>query len=374
MTIIKFKKMKKIFLLASLSIAFNANAQVPSYVPTNGLQGWWSFSGNSNDASTNANNGTVNGANLTSDRFGNPNSAYSFNGNSDYIDVPVQQTNITNYSISCWFNYSSGDSAGRYRGIVQASGNASIGYGYSLSIQMSPDPTFQAPYRLGASINGPGVFNGWITQDTLNDNAWHNVVVVIAGGTSTQTNSSLISLYLDGVQINSSSTAVDYSSSTIPYSGMGNTKIGRTEHCCNGASNFFNGKIDDIGIWNRALTAQEISVLYNANICYQYVTVTDTLVINTTITGFNPITYQNTMKVWPNPTHDHITIDNGNIANLTGYQIKITNSLSQQVFQSNITQQQFYIDLATWTGNGIYFVHIIDGQGNTIDIKKIVLQ
>ena len=42
--------------------------------------------------------------------------------------------------------------------------------------------------------------------------------------------------------------------------------------------------------------------------------------------------------------------------------------------QSGITQQQFYVDLSTWTGNGIYFVHIIDGQGNTIDIKKIVLQ
>ncbi|MCC7533942.1 MAG: T9SS type A sorting domain-containing protein, partial [Bacteroidia bacterium] len=329
-----------------------------------------SFSGNSNDASVNANNGTVNGALLTVDRFGNPNSAYSFNGSSNYIDVPVQQTNITNYSISCWFNYSSGYSAGRYRGIIQASGAS----GYSLSIQMSADPTFAAPYKLSASINGPGVFNGWITQDTLNDNTWHNVVAVITAGTSTQTNSSQISMYLDGVLIDSSSTAVDYSSSPIPFSGSGNTKIGRTEHCCLGTSNFFNGKIDDVGIWNRALTAQEVSDLYNSNICYQYVTVTDTLVINTTITSFNPITYLNKIRIWPNPTNDHITIDNGNISNLTGYKIKITNSLSQQVFQSNITQQQFYVDLSTWTGNGIYFVHIIDGQGNTIDIKKIVLQ
>jgi hypothetical protein len=104
------------------------------------------------------------------------------------------------------------------------------------------------------------------------------------------------------------------------------------------------------------------------------VSVVDTLIINSILTGLNPPNNTNVFKIFPNPTNDHITIDNGNIANLTGYQIKITNSLSQQVFQSAITQQQFYVDLSTWTGNGIYFVQIIDGQGNTIDIKKIVLQ
>jgi hypothetical protein len=361
--------MKKIILLASLAFSINAFAQVPSYVPTSGLQGWWPFTGNANDVSTNANNGTVTGSTLTSDRFGNVNSAYSFNGTTDYIDVATQQLNVTAYSISCWFNYSSSGTAGRYRGIVQASGTTA----YSLSIQMSADPTFTAPYRLSASVNGPGVFNGWITPNTFNDNVWHHAVAVIQVNSGTQTNSSQISLYVDGNLVNSTSTAVNYSSVLAPFNGSGNTKIGRTEHCC-GTSNFFNGKIDDVGIWNRALTAQEINDLYNGNICYQYVTVTDTLLINTTLTGFNPVTYQNTIKIYPNPTNDHITIDNGNVANLTGYQIKITNSLGQQVFQSAITQQQFYVDLSTWTGNGIYFVHIIDGQGNTIDIKKIILQ
>jgi hypothetical protein len=138
--------------------------------------------------------------------------------------------------------------------------------------------------------------------------------------------------------------------------------------------NYFSGKLDDIGIWNRALTQQEITNLYNANICYQYITVTDTLVINTTITGFNPITYQNSIKIFPNPSNDHITIDYGNFATLSGYQIKIQNSLGQQMFQTNINQQSSYISLASWSGNGIYFVHLIDPQGNTIDIRKIVLQ
>jgi len=52
-----------------------------------GLVACYPFNGNANDESGNGNNGTVNGATLTTDRFGNPNSAYSFNGVSDYISL-----------------------------------------------------------------------------------------------------------------------------------------------------------------------------------------------------------------------------------------------------------------------------------------------
>lgn len=105
-----------------------------------------------------------------------------------------------------------------------------------------------------------------------------------------------------------------------------------------------------------------------------FVTVTDTLIINTLITDINALNNTNTIKVFPNPANDHITIDYGNFAVMNGYQLKIQNSIGQQVFQTNITQQTDYLSLNNWGGNGIYFVHIIDAQGNTIDIRKIVLQ
>jgi hypothetical protein len=98
------------------------------------------------------------------------------------------------------------------------------------------------------------------------------------------------------------------------------------------------------------------------------------LFINTNITGFNPVTYENSIRIWPNPTNDHITIDAGDLNVMNGYSIRITNSLGQQMFQSAINQQQFYLDLSTWTGNGMYFVNIIDPSGNIIDVKKIVLR
>src|SRR5256886_9986174 len=53
----------------------------------NGLIAWYPFTGNANDASTNGNNGTVMGAQLTTDRNGVPNQAYLFNGTTDYINV-----------------------------------------------------------------------------------------------------------------------------------------------------------------------------------------------------------------------------------------------------------------------------------------------
>jgi hypothetical protein len=78
--------MKKQLLFLSLFAINVLTAQIPSYVPTNGLVGYWPFNGNANDISGNGNNGTVNGATLTTDRFGNTNSAYSFDGN-DWISA-----------------------------------------------------------------------------------------------------------------------------------------------------------------------------------------------------------------------------------------------------------------------------------------------
>ena len=98
------------------------------------------------------------------------------------------------------------------------------------------------------------------------------------------------------------------------------------------------------------------------------------LVINTLITGINPPNNSNTIKVYPNPANNHITIEYGDYAIMNGYQLIIENSLGQEVFQTEITQQSDYLNLNTWGGNGLYFVHIVDPQGNTIDIRKIVLQ
>ena len=74
-----------------------------SALPTDGLIAYYPFNGNANDESGNSNNGTVNGATLTSDRNGNANSAYSFDGINDYIEINNPFYNNDEITFTAWF-------------------------------------------------------------------------------------------------------------------------------------------------------------------------------------------------------------------------------------------------------------------------------
>ena len=95
----------KRYLLLFIFLSVNASlvAQIPSYIPTDGLVAWYPFNGNANDESGNGNSGTVNGATLTTDKDGNENSAYIFDGVDDYIDLGDYIFNSpSQFSISLW--------------------------------------------------------------------------------------------------------------------------------------------------------------------------------------------------------------------------------------------------------------------------------
>jgi hypothetical protein len=98
------------------------------------------------------------------------------------------------------------------------------------------------------------------------------------------------------------------------------------------------------------------------------------LFINVNTVGLNNNTIINTIKVFPNPANSHLNLDFGNFNSLNGYSIKIYNSLSQVIYNQQITQQSETIDLSTFGGNGVYFLHVINAQSNTVEIRKIVLQ
>jgi hypothetical protein len=650
--------MKNLISICLIALAFNSFAQVPSYVPTNGLVGYWPFTGNANDVSGNGNNGNVNDASLTIDRYGNANKAYDFDGINDFIEIA--SLNVTNLSISAWVN------------VDTFSTNSSGGFGGIVSTLFGP---FYTGYELRIDETGFSTFvmggNGSWYHNTDNNsiqlNAWYHLVATWDGTTS--------KLYINDTLIQSIS---------VPFFTNNGSAlmIGTRGNYTNGG--WLNGQLDDIGIWDRALTPQEITSLsnsntnscglinsvtltanpqgpslnsyigvgytgsnkalvtdstqwhyvvvtkaanlqtktyidgqllidtlfqnlpysysslyigagfltsfnsffkgnidefrmsnvvrtpteiqtyynsnapfsadlntiglwhfdeangattfsnsaaptsgtltnnpqftngkfgnavyfnginqhgncnlnipesnitfefwfksnsltsgviaqaygsYNTSIAYEvlngtaapltwstgdtsssitvnpnalpyvwlsngsctdtiffnsqsasiydttyvtisdtnfvtitdtnlvtivdtnfvtvidtnfvtitdtnYISVTDTLIINALLTGLNPPNNTNTLMVFPNPTSDHITIDYGNFASMSGYTLKIKNSLGQTVFTTPIAQQQSYIDLSSWSGNGIYFVHIIDATNNTIDIRKIVLQ
>jgi hypothetical protein len=226
----------KILLLitvATLGLTTATMAQVPSYVPTNGLVGYWPFNGNANDESGNGNNGTLNGATLTSDRFGNANSAYSFDGVDDYIGntsngFPFANTNRT---INCWIlnnNNFSGWSHTILSYGTASQGNAvmpAIGNNNVLTVQGWSDDFSSGVQSINYS--------------------WHMMTFSLDNGIG--------KIYYDGVQI---ATQSILQWNTIQSVFLIGVRIDIQ-------NSFYFGKIDDIGIWNRVLTQQEITDLYN---------------------------------------------------------------------------------------------------------------
>ena len=358
------KCMKYCVFLSLFLIGLSTSAQVPNYVPTDGLVGWYPFNGNANDESGNGNNGTVNGATLTQDRFGAINSAYSFDGVNDYVIVEnnPELESISDLSISGWININElPNSNSLLSGVVTKwygqlnCGNQSDSYAIWVS-------------HLNEMVAGTNQYQFYGNQQ--------NVLVSESGQLQVQNwvhftlvHSTQLGgrLFLNGLLVNDNSLVGEICGSTNPLFfgcdyGLGNP------------NRFLNGQLDDIGIWNRALTEEEIQGLYNAGICYDHVTVTDTLVINFNMTGFNPVTYEHSIEIYPNPTSDHVTINYGDFVGLNGYTLSIFNPMGQLVHTSNITQQQEYLDLNSWGGMGVYQVVVYNPQGVPIETRLIVLQ
>lgn len=91
--------MKYFLTLILLLYCLQLSAQVDL---NNGLIGCYPFSGNAKDLSSSNNDGFVNGAKLTADRFENPNSAYDFDGIDDFIEISPKYLELNEFSYSLW--------------------------------------------------------------------------------------------------------------------------------------------------------------------------------------------------------------------------------------------------------------------------------
>lgn len=249
--------MKKITFILSIALTLSAFAQVPSYVPTNGLVGWWPFNGNANDESGNGNNGTVNGATLTEDRNGNFNSAFNFNyqnwtwgAGGDYIYIPFSsQFNTPNLTVSVWFNLSS---LGYNNNGVTIINRFENGYsnpgGETWRLWYSSNDLLSSAVIQG----GNGNMQPYITANggSVNFNEWNNVTFTYDGLNLKQ--------YENGILVG----VVPSNGLLLNAAGNSGISVGISIQA-NGHWGPYDGKIDDIGIWNRALTPQEVTALYN---------------------------------------------------------------------------------------------------------------
>jgi len=238
-------------LIVGLGLAVNGYSQ--SFL-TNGLVAYYPFNGNPNDASGHGNNGTVMGAQLAADRFGNTNSAYSFNGLTDYITIPDSPSlnPPTSISVSAWINVAT---SSRSCGIVAKFGadNNMMGqwalWQGNLQTPAGLQPGFNSQIVLGGGPPWFGIQADFVTPQV--DHLWHQLTTTYDG--------SVVRLYEDGSAVASSSGG----NGTLAVYAQA-VEIGRWYHGLNngGLNYYYSGLIDDVRIYNHALSASEVQQLY----------------------------------------------------------------------------------------------------------------
>lgn len=372
----------------------------------NGLVAYYPFSGNTNDKSGNDNNGIATGLTLTQDRFGNANSAYSFNGTNSVITTPVYTGFSNQISLCAWFKTAYND----YGGIITSrSGDKIV---TALSTNKLGAPWFYTSDGVADNAAYTSISN---ININVNDDKWHFMVGTYDGTTRR--------LYIDGVL---SKELSGYSYSLFIQNQF---KIGLDELV--GNPHYFNGKIDDVLIYNRALKTTEVSQLYTDGFCinstmndttvytvasesfktispkyqllkidslktklggcdsiisryakFEYnpnvctvtnsISVTDTLIIQLVIGGTtNPTT--NIIKMYPNPAKDYINVDFGDYTKMAGCIMIIRNEVGSVVSFLPVAQTKTIVDIKNWA-KGIYIVQILNNSSIIIDTRKVIIQ
>jgi hypothetical protein len=174
----------------------------------------------------------VNGAALTDGKIGQ---AYDFDGDDDYIEIP---SSLSKDGTTFSFWYKSADAE-----------DHAIFSIYDCSVTFHNILLLQNHHLTTGSTN-------FFENISLNDGNWHYIILYHAASNS--------SFYIDAIHKGSYDNTVDI---TNP---VHTTFMVKNDECNNGLSHFGEGKIDEVSIWNRALTEDEIENLYNNGNGLQY--------------------------------------------------------------------------------------------------------
>ena len=214
-------KSNKIALFTTPTLGLLNDTPAPEITDNTGLVGLWNLNGNALDTSGQGNDGTVTGATSTS--AGRWSGAYSFDGNDKITTATYNLSHTANWTISAWFKNI-------------CNGNQFI-YGHSsYDSYVANDCTVYSLYWNGSN-------NIWSTNRNAVNNSWNNIITVSNG-------THFIS-YMGGTNIGTSKSYPAQIETATFY--MGSNKAGTAS---------FNGTIDEVRIYNRSLSAEEVKELY----------------------------------------------------------------------------------------------------------------
>jgi hypothetical protein len=204
-------------------------AQIPYYIPTNGLVGWWPFNGNANDESGNGRDGSVNGPILTMGKNGQNNTAYFFDGIDDRLYLG-NWFNYTTFTISMWVKPENQN-----------------GHAVLIDNNHSSNLNWVCQAITNWQSNGYSFINS--SQFTLPTTGWSHLIFAYSNNQ--------VLVYLNGSLISQTHHNLNYGRSPSLYLGYWQVDTAR----------FWKGSIDDIAIWNRTLNNSEINALYLGKYC-----------------------------------------------------------------------------------------------------------
>jgi hypothetical protein len=306
--------MKYVYFYFFLMTYASFYSQIPGYVPSNGIVGWWPFNGNADDESGNNNHGTVVNAVLTNDRFGANNSAYYFSSaNCDtYIDAQINTAAVNGaVSITFWaLREADGCASPRIMKFDNNDGPGTIVFQW-------PNDNFGTPPTVGA-VTSTSII-GFHPYQAVQDSVWVHFGLTL--------NAVECKLYQNGQHV-----------LTVPAGGLvtlgGHANFGRMT---NPAYDAFNGKLDDIGVWSRDLTQEEISSLYNNS--------------GAGLTNEGSVD----LKLFPNPTSHELNIVKNSL-NMVG-ELSIHDQVGRLILTQRLESDSTTVELSSFP-KGIYFLRV----------------
>lgn len=296
---------------------------------TTGLVARYSFCGNLNDDSGNENNGQYMGAatpQFVQDVHGAENSAMFFNGFSDWVNVASSETidsPVEEATVSCWVNYQS----------------LAFGQWVPIFAKTNTTAVLDREYSLGINASTGQIYwhSTYVAQsDELELNTWFHITVTYTP--------EMLKCYLNG----------EFIGEAVPVDPLvGNEEalqIGRDTPV---STDYFHGVMDEVNVFNRALTAADVMALKNYNGC------------GPSAIGEGKPTID--APIYPNPTTGNLSID------LTGnedYYVSLFNAYGQEVMSVNNTKGHVSFDLSALEA-GFYFLRVQGKSGSYLS-KKII--
>ncbi|MGZ0017826.1 LamG-like jellyroll fold domain-containing protein [Yeosuana sp. AK3] len=294
------------------------------------LLAYYPFNGNANDESGNNHHGTVSGPTLTTDRFGNANSAYYYHGNAnnDFIDIGDWE-NGGAMSFNLWLKWEVFNNWGVIMDLSNGKLNNNIYIGNKATSNVLMFHTLDGATKYLFYCEDTAYPNR-----LLELNLWTMITCTVDeyGLMKAYKNGELIGIYNGFTPTWMLRTAQYFGSTNWPENG------------------YFKGSLDDVRIYSKALTSSQILNLYN----------------------FNSLNIEKIEQVVDSNFYlFNNTLYFKNAQNLNDVKtVEIYNLLAQKVYESNIIQKE--TDLS-FLNQGIFILKV-DHKNNGVETKKFIIQ